>query len=298
MDSRYRFRAFPTIDPREGRAESPPRDHLEDSPGVDLAPFSNRPVEPLRKTTADGTLLRRPAKVESQIAEILVSGGDEVRRRAAVDKPDDPRYLLPECLVHLVRVAVREGRHGWVDELTPRLLGRCERSLRRSIAGLDAVGREEALEDVLGRLAVLLVDPGDGADFFEVRFDLALKRLRIDVCRQVRRRREPLVAFDGFDDDERSGDPGLDRLADQIDVDALPAGLDAEQEASLRQALGRLTEVERRTLVLHRLVGVPLASKKPGVRTLVEILGVSERTVRNYLRRAESKISGRTEDGP
>ena len=262
---------------------------------MDLAPFSTRPVEPLRKTTADGQTLRRPTAVESQIAEVLVSGVDEVRRRAVINDADDPRFLLPECLVYLIRAAVREGRPEWVDELAPRLLARCERSLRRSIRGFDAVGEEEAREDTLGRLAVLLVEPGNGADFFEVRFDLALKRLRIDVCRQVRRRRAPLVAIDGIGD-EQSGEPGLDRLADEIDIDALPGHLDAEQMLCLRQALSRLTELERKALVLHRLMGIPIASKKPGLSTLVEILGVSERTVRNYLRRAESKISGPTED--
>ncbi len=262
---------------------------------MDLAPFSTRPVEPLRKTTADGTPLRRPATVESQIAELLVSGADEVRRRAAIGDPSDSGYMPSECLVYLIRAAVREGRHDWVDELAPRLLGRCERSLQRSIRGFDTVGEEEAREETLGRLAVLLVEPGNGADFFEVRFDLALKRLRIDVCRQVRRRREPLVAIEGVDE-ERGGDAGLDRLTDEIDEGSLPRNLDAEERLCLQQALSRLTEVERRALILHRVMGVPIASKKPGISTLVEILGVSERTVRNYLRRAESKIAGSTED--
>ena len=262
---------------------------------MDLAPFNIRPVEPLRKTTADGKLLQRPAMVESQIAETLVLDVDEICRRAEIRTSDDPGYLLSECLVHLIRLSVREGRHRWVDELTPRLLTRCDRSLRRSIRGFDEVGEEEAREDTLGRLALLLVDPGNGADFFEVRFDLALKRLRIDVCRQVRRRRAPLVAIDGVNE-EGGGDSGLDRLTDEIDVDALPGNLDAEQLTCLREALKRLTDQEQKALVLHRLVGVPIASKKPGISTLVEILGVSERTVRNLLRRAESKISGPTED--
>lgn len=287
---------FPDDYFREGRAVVvPPHEtSIEDSAGVDAAPLSRRPVEPLRKTTAEGQLLKRPTKVERQIAEVLAQSHDQVARRAEVDDPGDPRFLLPETLVHLIRLAVRDGRLRWVDDLTPRLLSRCERSLRRSIRGFDPVGEEEAREDILGRLAVLLVKTDNSADFFEVRFDLALKRLRIDVCRQVRRRRRPLVTIDGIDED--GGERGLDRLTDDIDPDALPAHLDAEQRLLLQQALSRLTEPERRALVLHRLFGISIASKKPGVPALVEILEVSERTVRNLLRRAESKISGPMEE--
>lgn len=263
---------------------------------MDLAPFSRRPVvAPLRKTTADGQLLKRPAAVQRHIEQVLTLDNDDVLRRAQVRSNEDADFLLSECLVYLIRLAVREGRRGPIDELTPILLARCERSLRRSVRGFDDVGDEEAREDILGRLALLLVDPGDGADFFEVRFDLALKRLRIDVCRQVRRRRAPLVAIDGIGEDD-NGAPGLDRLTDDIDPEALPASLDAEQAAYLKEALQLLTEQERKALVLHHMVGVPIASKKPGIPTLVEILGVSERTVRNFLRRAERKISGPTED--
>lgn len=265
---------------------------------MELAPFSRRPdVAPLRKTTADGQLLKRPAAVQRHIEQVLTLSEDEILRRARVRSNEDDDFLLSECLVYLIRLSVREGRRGRIDELTPILLTRCERSLRRSVRGFDQVGEEEAREETLGRLALMLVDPGNGADFFEVRFDLALKRLRIDVCRQVRRRRAPLVAIDGIGaGDDDSGAPGLDRLTDNIDPEALPASLDAEQAAFLKEALQLLTEQERKALVLHHMVGVPIASKKLGVRTLVDILGVSERTVRNFLRRAERKISGPTED--
>lgn len=261
---------------------------------MDLAPFSRRPeIVPLRKTTADGVLLKRPAAVQRHIEDVLALSEAEILRRARVQDREDAEYLLSECLVYLIRLAVREGRRGPIDDLSVILLSRCERSLRRSVRGFDDVGEEEAREDILGRLALMLVDPGDGADFFEVRFDLALKRLRIDVCRQVRRRRAPLVAIDGADEED-GNDSRLDRM--DVDPEALPASLDAEQAAFFKEALKLLTEQERKALVLHHVVGVPIASKKPGITTLVDLLGVSERTVRNFLRRAERKISGPTED--
>ena len=54
--------------------------------------------------------------------------------------------------------------------------------------------------------------------------------------------------------------------------------------------LATLPERERRVLVLHRLVGVPLASAPEDQATVTRLLSISERTARNLLRRAEARL--------
>ncbi len=248
--------------------------------------MSQRAVSPLTRTTTDGRRLRRPPRVEAEIAAAL--GRGEAAARAAVSDPGSDGYLSNECMVHLIRRGVRSGRRGWAEELAPHLLRRCEAQLRRAVRGFSGIARDEVVEEVLGRLAVSLVEPGDRADFFEVRFALALKRVRIDVCRQQRRRRRREVALD----EVAGGD--LETLAPAID---LPPPMTPEQALGLRRALASLSLEERRALVLHRIEGLAINSKVAGHTTLVGLLGVSERTVRNRLRRAEAKLRAFAEVG-
>lgn len=257
-------------------------------------------IEPLTRKTTDGRSLVRPDLVEREIAEALamddaallapvaarVSGGDGVKITGftgAAESAGAAESLSSECLVFLIRRDLRRNQRRWADRLLPTLLGRCQKSLRGSVRGFDGTSTDDVREEVLGRLVELLLDPGNGADFFEVRFALAFKRLTIDVCRRARRRAAGQLSLDGSLADDSDG------LEGEI-VEAVGSGFDAEDLVFLRQALASLDDEERRALVLHYGMGVginPRQGEEPG---LVSILGLSERTVRNRLRRAEAKV--------
>lgn len=242
-------------------------------------------VSPLRKKTANGRRLERPAAVEAEIAGALALRASELRDRAAIDSPEADGYLSSECLVHLIRTDIASAERRFVDDLAPILLSRCEGHLRGSVRGFDASISEEAREEILGRFVRLLVEPDDAADFFEVRFALALKRLRIDVCRQMRRRYDGLVAL------EEVAEPATGEPDSEAIHELRMRQPNQEQMAAIRQALAALGDAERKAFVLHRLMGVAVHSTKSGAPTVVEILGVSERTVRNLLTRAEAALS-------
>ncbi len=250
-------------------------------------------VAPLTRKTRGGEVLRRPARIEAEIAATLALGGREILARAAGDDAAG-KTMSEECMVHMIRRDLRmsqasprggAGGRSLVEELTPVLLARCEAVLKRSIRGFPPSAADEIREDVLGRLAVSLAGPGDEADFLEVRFALALKRLRIDACRRERRRLQGVVALEevapaGTSDD--SEPPAVDRVP--------PSPPGQEERLLIRQALRSLTAEERKIVVLHKLAGVPLASKADRGATLVGLLGRSERTLRNRLRSAEAKL--------
>lgn len=196
-------------------------------------------------------------------------------------------------MVHLIRRDLKARSSGmatWAgrlaEDLTPILLERCERGLRRSIRGFPPSACTEIREEVLGRLALSLAGSGDEADFLEVRFALALKRLRIDICRRERRRMHGLVALE--EPLAESGDADSETLVDRMPP--LPAS--QEDRLLIQQALSKLTPEERKVLVLHKLAGVPLnTTVTDGTTTLVSLLGRSERTLRNRLRSAEAKLA-------
>lgn len=244
---------------------------------------ATRAVEPLERTTRGGDVLRRPARIEAEIAGALALAPDEVLRRAAGSEND----MSSECMVHLIRHDLRRGSRRLAEALTPRLLERCEASLKGSVRGFSPAAAAEVREEVLGRLAVALAGDDDRADFFEVRFALAFKRLKIDVCRLERRREQGRIALDdaAVERGREAPDPApaLERLAP-------PSPARQEERLLIRQALAALTTDERRVLVLHKLAGISLASKAPGSASLVRLLGSSERTLRNRLRSAEAKL--------
>ncbi len=242
---------------------------------------ATRAVEPLERTTRGGDVLRRPARIEAEIAGALALAPDEVLRRAAGSEND----MSSECMVHLIRHDLRRGSRRLAEALTPRLLERCEASLKGSVRGFSPAAAAEVREEVLGRLAVALAGDDDRADFFEVRFALAFKRLKIDVCRLERRREQGRIVLDdpAPESGRRDPAPALERLAP-------PSPARQEERLLIRQALAALTTDERRVLVLHKLAGISLASKAPGSASLVRLLGSSERTLRNRLRSAEAKL--------
>ncbi len=145
----------------------------------------------------------------------------------------------------------------------------------------------EIREDVLGRLAVSLLEPGDIADFLEVRFALALKRLRIDACRRQRRRDRGRVVLS---DSMLSDSVAHDDAAPGWHPGEIPEPARQEDRLLIRQALAALSRQEREVLVLHRLAGMPLATRADTDTDLVRLLGFSERTLRNRLRAAEAKL--------
>lgn len=257
-----------------------------------LASNEARAVAPLARTNKDGLALRRPDRIEAEIAQALGSDEAELLRRAAVRDGEDDGYLSSECMVHLIRHHLHrqppgEGSRHLAERLVEHLLRRTAAELRGSVRGFPGSTLDDVREEILGRLALLLADPGDTADFYEVRFALAMKRLRIDVCRQARRRVEPLVAIDELGTPETEP---MDALEGRVDRDAVTRPLGPEDLAGLKEALFTLDEEERKAFVLHHLAGVSVNAQRPGAASLVEVLGLSERTVRSRLRRAEAKL--------
>ncbi len=293
-------------------------------------------VAPLTRKTRGGGVLQRPVRIQAEVAMALTLSPGEVLARAAADpatgkaasKEAASKSMSEECMVHLIRRDLRARAGGralagrLAEDLTPLLLERCDRGLKWSIRGFPPSAADEIREEVLGRLAVSLAGPGDEADFLEVRFALALKRLRIDACRRERRRLHGLVALEDVSAGSAPDDP------EPAAVDRAPPSPPSQEDRLLiRQALATLTDEERKVLVLHKLAGVPLSSSKSARApdrkqagegpkpkqsgetpsrteigaataggTLVGLLGRSERTLRNRLRSAEAKLAGLREE--
>jgi hypothetical protein len=284
-------------------------------------------VQPLRRKRADGTLYRRRKKVEEELErvtqltlqDVLAAGRAGQRGKAGVSS---------EALVHLLR---REARGGnaqglGVDGLVSVLIERTESMLRSHISwAFDELQREEILREVVDRVIDEIVDPSDKADYAEVNFNDWLMHNRIDACRKQTRRAERAeqigdalqnlaeneadIVLVGDGQEAASPKPSPEAayaLAEARATAPLPAQIEAgeftaEDRYRIASAVraANLDERVRDAFLLHQYLDVPIDSQDPEKHTLVKHFGMSEKTIRNWLRRAEeafAKLRGETNE--
>lgn len=250
-------------------------------------------VRPLTKHKKNGDLYVRPSAVEAHIAEALCQDEATLERRLLVTDKSSPEYLRSECLVHLIREAVRGKKEHDHSQTLSVLLSRCEANLRSTIA--SQVPNAAAVRSmVLGEFSMLLAE--DGADnesreldYYECRFASALASLRKDVLNQElehMNRNVELPAereIDGYDEAvlERSGamwgnpDQEMSPLRDE-----LVSAIDNE-----------LTPEERNAVVLCYVMGYKVESANSDEVTAATRCNCTGRTIRNRLSSAAAKLS-------
>lgn len=241
-------------------------------------------IAPLTKRKRDGTLYERPERIEQLLADLQGLPRDEFIERALIRDRSNPSYIPSECLVHFVRASRRDNSEAWFERLYKTLLDRVFRAVPRSDGGGNTMSltRERIREKVIDRFIELLsvdrASPVDRMDFFEVRFDLAIKRLRLDAQEQVWRDEGRHVGLDEADTDAENDSGVFDLLAENVSSDPL-------FRRKLYAAISNLPPEQSRTMHLL-LNGWPTHSSDPDVMTIAKALKCSDRSVRNYKERA------------
>ena len=285
-------------------------------------------VEPLRKQHANESLYRRRAKVESELRELEKLGLPEILSRAKVGERAGKVTVSSEALVYFLRRAARNGgSHGpGLDGLVSILIERVERTLRRHISGaFDELQREEICREVIDGMVDEIADTGDRADYAEVNFNDWQAHNRDDACRkQLRKAKRTERLGDAVEDlgedeallvpEERRDDPAAAEptpeaayaLAEAREKAGLPHQIEAgefspDDQHRIATAVknANLEPNVLEAFLLKNYWGVPIDSKEPDKHTLVRHFGMSERTIRLWLGRAEeafAKLRGETNE--
>ena len=197
-----------------------------------------------------------------------------------------------ECLVHFIRTSRHENSDAWFQRLYKVLAERVMRAVPNASGGTASTTDERIRDAVFDHFVELLVkdraEPEDRLDFFEARFDLAIKRLRLDAQERVWREAN---RGDSMDDEEGAA---------AVEAAAAAAGttkpLDTEISSDplfrerLYAAIDALPPEQSRTMHLL-LVGWQIHSSDPSVMTIAKALDCSDRSVRNYRDRALKALS-------
>jgi hypothetical protein len=219
---------------------------------------------------------RREAEVQA-----LLESWSRVSARALLQKVTSEDVATPnEALVAVARAFMRSGatEDAWriIEVLSRRVAGRTYRHL--SLWGIAGASQQEDItRDILHMMieCVLSTDPQN--EFWECRFWTCFDRRVRTLLRDFASRRHDNVEWN--EDVERAA-------TDVRPLSASTATIDWTDNIAAKALLDRLPEPLRTAFYLKHYAGYKEESAD-GEPTIASTLGVSGRTVRNYLRRAE-----------
>jgi hypothetical protein len=251
-------------------------------------------ARPLLKKNEKGVLTRPPG-IEAKIDAALTQDWATLSRRARVTDPRSPDFLPSECLVHLIREAIRREDDRVASVLMPQLLNRAEANLLRTVPDSRMRDAEAVRQEILSSLALMFTEDGsegheDELDFYECKFLRSLRFLRIDHVRKANSQRKELTDLPEVvteDGDVMLEEDLLARLSRKARI-----GASQEDHAYLPEvikALDMLPPDQKRAVVLRRLIGHT-------EEQTAKICKVDKRTIRNRLARADMQLKKLKED--
>ena len=255
---------------------------------------------PLTRESKNGTPYVREARVERQICALCSLAESARRARLALADRDDADFVAEETLVYCLRTYQRAGDAAMAWRIAEMLVERVAGHVRRHVARwrLGPDDADECARDLFATLFAAVFDDAPGGEFWEVRFWVCLDRRLWNLLEKQQAAADLTVSGSEIEENEASGETGgaaagrdapLLRIADPR--------LGPEQRAELGAALALLTENERLALYLCRVEGWPEESDDPARPSAARALGVTGRSVRNYLKRAENKLRAWEEQG-
>ena len=245
----------------------------------------------LRKQKPSGTPYTRTAAIEAQLHALEQLSRDKLLARAQIRSREERAYIPTECVLHFVRASRADNSDAWFERLYKILSARVLHALPSGDAAngqTRSLTTERVRDKVYERFVEMLAGDrqvyDDRLDFFEIRFDMALKRLFQDARKQAWRDENRTQTI-SYDDDSGELSPEVERAAGsvnpfedlKIDDEAFRLRLDAAIEA--------LPTEQSRTIQMLML-DYQIHSEDPNVITICKVLGKTPKTIWNYRDRA------------
>jgi hypothetical protein len=237
--------------------------------------------------------LTRPPGIEQKIDVAVAQDWTTLSRRARDTNPRSGDFLPSECLVHLIRDAIRRGEDRIARVLMPQLLKRVEANLERTVPDSRIRDAESVRHKVLSNLGMMFTQDGteghaDELDFYECKFLRALRFLRIDHVRKALSERKELTDLpEAADGGASLDDEMLARLSRMASVG--PSQEDRLYLPQLIKALDKLPPDQKRAVVLRRIIGHT-------EEQAAKICQVDKRTIRYRLAAADKQLKILKED--
>jgi hypothetical protein len=238
---------------------------------------------PLRKRKLDGSLYHRPVEVEAQLIMLERLSREDLLKRCQITNEAHPDFVRTECVLHFVRACHRDNSQARFASLYRLLLERATRRLPREGNELHVSSSRAEINDlVLHTLNVLISSDreeySEKLDFYEIRFDGAIAKLRTDAFRKVGRQQKRDAPLD----DEETGELSADVVKAIGNYNPFEAEKieDLDYRLRLDGAIDSLPPLQQRIVQMLRKE-VPIDSTRdPYAVTISKTLGKVEKTIR------------------
>lgn len=253
-------------------------------------------VRPLRKRTREGVpYVRRPA-VETEIAELERLDPAELVARCELWPKSTVGFVSHEALLYFVRTIDIASRHH--ESLLSVLMSRTLRLLPKPDSadgmttdmGLLAI-RDRVIDAFVDRLLADQAGYEERLDYFEINFNGALAKDRLDASTQVWTELNRSAALENEDEEISAEVEEAVEHHNPFDPDELDK---KDYRRLLEGAIDTLPPLQKRIIEMLRL-DIPIVSSDPSTLTISQTLGKAEKTIRNQRDRAFATLRRRLE---
>lgn len=255
-------------------------------------------ITPLKKLK-DGIPYSRPQEIEQALEALSMLPIDQVARRASITDSRDVEYIPTECILYFVRKSRMHGDSAPYGDLFFALRERLLRAVPvfdRRVKELanpgNSMRQTDVQELVLQRFQELLCldrsNYEERLDFYEIRFNSALAKLRVDVQRHITRREAYLEPMQ-YEGDTLALSAEMEKAIAHLKSTNSTSPENSDYRFRLLAAIKSLLPAEQQ--VIELLLGdIPIDSKDKNAVTISKLLGCSEKTIRNRRDRAFATI--------
>lgn len=221
-------------------------------------------------------------EVEAQLSALEQLSRDNLLKKCQIRDRANPDYVRTECVLHFVRACHRDNNEARFAGLYSALLERATRRLPRSQNGALISSTQSEINDlVLDTLNILVSSDREAysekLDYFEVRFDEAIARLRLDAQRKVWRQQNRNTSLE--DDETGEISPEVEKAVGNYNPFETKKTEDRDYRLRLDGAIDTLPPLQQRIVQMLRKE-VPIDSKDPYAVTISKTLGKVEKTIR------------------
>lgn len=251
---------------------------------------------PLRKKTGEGDLYKRRPAVEAEIAELERLDPDELVARCQRWPKSVTGFVSSEALLYFVRTTDKVSKHrvvlfGALMKHALHLLPKPDSAdgLTTDL-GLLAI-RDRVIDAFVDRILSDQAEYDERLDYFEINFNGALAKDRLDASSQVWAEQNRSAKLENEDDEiSAEVEQAIDHY-DPFDADEIDK---KDYRRLLDGAIDTLPPLQKRIVEMLRQ-DIPIVSNDPSTLTISKVLGKAEKTIRNQRDRAFETLRRRLE---